>query len=105
MGFKNIIDATLRPATLAVALLVASAATAQSPTAAIQGQAAHGDVAIIQNVATGFSREVKPNKNGRYQLRNLPAGGTFSVTIKHPDGSLDAPKLVTLRVGGTARVL
>jgi hypothetical protein len=105
MGFKKFVDAAMRPATLAVALFVASAASAQSPTAAIQGQAAQGDVAIIQNVATGFTREVKPNKSGKYQLRNLPSGGTYSVTIKHADGSLDTPKLVTVRVGGTARVL
>lgn len=104
MGFKAIVGNTFRAATLAAGLFVAAAATAQSPTAAIQGQAAQGDVAVIQNVDTGFTREVKPNKNGRYQLRNLPTG-TFSVTIKHPDGSLEQPKLVTVRVGGTARVL
>lgn len=104
MGFKKFVNATIRPAGLAAALFVASAASAQSPTAAIQGQAAAGDVAVIQNVDTGFTREVKPNKSGRYQLRNLPTG-TFSVTIKHPDGSLETPKLVTVRVGSTARVL
>ena len=100
MRFKNFIA----PAALAASLFVAATATAQSPTAAIQGQAAEGDVVVITNVNTGFSREVKPNTNGKWQLRNLPTG-TFSVTIKHADGSLGKSTLVTPRVGGTARVL
>lgn len=87
----------------ALGLLTAGSAMAQSATAAIQGQAAPGDVAIIQNVDTGFTREAKANAKGRYQLRNLPTG-TFSVTVKHPDGSLEKSRVVTLRVGTTARV-
>jgi Carboxypeptidase regulatory-like domain len=87
----------------AVGLLTAGTAMAQSATAAIQGQAAPGDVAIIANIDSGFTREVKANSKGRYQLRNLPTG-TFSVTVKHPDGSLEKTRVVTLRVGTTARV-
>lgn len=87
----------------AAGLLMAGTAMAQSATAAIQGQAAPGDVAIIQNLDSGFTREVKANAKGRYQLRNLPTG-TFSVTVKHPDGSLETSRVVTLRVGTTARV-
>ena len=69
----------------------------------LMGEAKVGDVALVENVDTGFRREVKVDKSGRYKLRNLPTG-TFRVTVKHPDGSTEAPRLVTLRVGSTARV-
>lgn len=88
---------------LAISLATAGFAAAQSPTANITGEGKPGDIALIQNVDTGFSREVKVKHNGRYQLRNLPTG-TFSVTLKHADGTTDVPKLVSLHVGSTARV-
>lgn len=93
----------LRGLVLALSLTVAGIAAAQSPTANIAGEAKPGDVVEIRNADTGFTREVKVKGNGRYQLRNLPTG-TFSVTVKHPDGTADAPKLVSLRVGSTARI-
>lgn len=88
---------------LTVGLALAGIAAAQSPTAGLMGEANVGDVALVENVDTGFRREVKVDKSGRYKLRNLPTG-TFRVTVKHPDGSSDVPRLVTLRVGSTARV-
>ncbi len=93
-----------RALALVVGLATASAATAQSPTAGIAGEGKLGDIAVIQNADTGFTREVKVRKNGRYQIRNLPTG-TFVVILKHADGTTDAPKQVTLQVGMTARVL
>lgn len=89
---------------LALGLAFAGLVAAQSPTAGLMGEAQPGDVALVENVDTGFRREVKTDKAGRYKLRNLPTG-TFRVTVKHPDGTTEAPKLVTLRVGSTARVL
>ena len=103
MRFRKFVEVTVRPAALAATLFMAAAASAQSTTAAIQGRAAAGDVVLIENAATGFSREVKPNEDGKYQLRNL-SPGTFSVTVKHPDGSLGKPALVTVKVGSTVRV-
>ncbi|MEO8161992.1 MAG: carboxypeptidase-like regulatory domain-containing protein, partial [Arenimonas sp.] len=75
----------------------------QSTSAGISGEAKPGDVAVIRNADTGFTREVKVKANGRYLLRNLPTG-TFVVIVRHPDGSVDAPRQVTLQVGSTARV-
>lgn len=86
-----------------LATMAAGNALAQSSSANIMGDAAAGDVAIIQNVDTGFTREVKVKDNGRYQLRNLPTG-TFSVVIRHPDGTMEAARTVSLKVGMTARV-
>jgi len=83
--------------------LAAGTAMAQSPSANLMGEAKPGSVAVVENVDTGFTREVKVNDNGRYQLRRLPTG-TFRVTIRHPDGSTEQPKTVTLRVGTTSRV-
>lgn len=88
---------------LACGLAFAGLAGAQSPNAAISGNAQAGDIAIVRNVDTGFTREVKVRDNGRYALRNLPTG-TFTVTIRHPDGSVEPARTVTLQVGTTARV-
>ena len=87
----------------ALALCLAGTVSAQSPSANITGEAKPGDVAVVENVDTGFSREVKVKDNGRYHLRGLPTG-TFRVTIRHADGTQETPKVVTLRVGSTARV-
>ena len=92
-----------RAAVAVLAFAIVGIAAAQSPNAAIQGTVDPGDVAIIHNVDTGFTREVKADAKGRYRLRNLPTG-TFNVTIKHADGSLGLSRTVTLRVGTTARV-
>ena len=98
---------TLRTTLLAAGFLVATSfagfAAAQSATAALQGEGKPGDVAIIQNTGTGVSREIKVKDNGRYALRNLPTG-TYSVVVRHADGSMDAARIVTLQVGSTARV-
>lgn len=93
----------LRAGVLALALAASAAVSAQSSVAAISGQAAATDTIVIQNVDTGFTKEITPKANGRYQLRNLPTG-TFSVVVKHADGTSEAAKTVTLRVGQTARV-
>jgi hypothetical protein len=89
---------------LALTLAAAAAASAQSAVAALTGKAQASDTIVIQNVDTGFSREIKPKADGRYVQRNLPTG-TFKVIIKHADGSADPARTVTLRVGQTVRVI
>lgn len=89
-------------ATAVASMLLTGPVSAQSPSAAIKGQLAPGEVAVIQNLDTGFSREVKPNAKGSFHIRNLPTG-TFSITVKNPDGSIGLSRVVTLRVGTTAR--
>ena len=88
---------------VALALCLAGTVAAQSPAGNIMGEGKPGDVAVIENVNSGFTREVTIKDNGRYQLRGLPTG-TFKVTIRHADGSTDEPKVVNLHVGTTARV-
>lgn len=93
----------LLPAAVLALALGASVASAQSSVAAISGQAEATDTIVIQNMDTGFTKEIKPKANGRYLLRNLPTG-TFSVVVKHADGTAEPARVVTLRVGTTARV-
>lgn len=103
MRFKILMGVSRVFAAAAVAsMLLAGTVSAQSPSAAIQGQLADGDIAVIQNLDTGFSREAKPNAKGKFQIRNLPTG-TFSITVKHPDGTIGESRVVTLRAGMTAR--
>jgi hypothetical protein len=88
---------------LAAGLALAGTATAQSSVAALSGEAQPGDVAVVRNADTGFSHEVKVKGNGHYQMRNLPTG-TYTVQIRHADGSVEPSRTVTLQVGSTARV-
>lgn len=89
---------------LATVVLGPAIALAQSPVGALAGTAKAGDVAVIRNVDTGFTREVKVGKSGKYQMRNL-SPGTFEVTIRHADGTTDAAKKVDVHLGTTSRVL
>lgn len=76
---------------------------AQSPVGAISGQGREGDVAIIRNSSSGFSRELKIGKSGRFQARNLPVA-SYEVVIRHADGSEETPKRVDVHIGVTARL-
>ena len=94
---------TLLSAAFALAIGFTGFAAAQSAVSAVQGSGKPGDVAVIQNAATGFTREVKVKDNGKFMQRNLQTG-TYTVTIRHADGSVEPTKTVTLQVGSTARV-
>lgn len=96
MRFKSILLSLLLA-------LVPAMVLAQSPVGALAGKAKPGDIAVIRNVDSGFSREVKVGKTGKYALRNLP-NGTFEVVIRHPDGTQDPPKRVDVHIGLTTRV-
>lgn len=93
----------LLSAAFALTIGFAGFAAAQSSTSAVQGSGKPGDVAVIQNTATGFTREVKIKDNGKFMQRNLQTG-TYTVTIRHADGSVEPTQTVTLQVGSTARV-
>ena len=84
-------------------LLAIADAQAQSAVAAINGTAEHGNTVRIENIETGYSREIEVAKRGRFQFRSLPTG-TYDVIIREPDGDIVKSQLVTLRVGGTASV-
>lgn len=96
------IRSTLRLSGLALGL-AAGLALAQSPVGALAGRADPDAVAVVTNVKTGQSREVKVGSKGRYQLRNLPIG-RYEVVVRHADGRLEAPKLVDVHIGITVRV-
>lgn len=58
----------------------------------------------ITGVDTGFRRELKIDKDGKYQIRRVPTGN-YMVVRMHKDGSIDPAQSVTVRVGSTARVM
>lgn len=98
-----------RFAKLAIASLVLASslpftAQAQSSGGNIAGEAAAGDTVTITGVDTGFRRELKIDKDGKYQVRRVPTGD-YMVVLVHKDGSIDPAQAVTVRVGSTARVM
>lgn len=91
----------------AIAFLAAAlpfAATAQSSSGNITGDAITGDTVMITGVDTGFKRELKIDKDGKYQIRRVPTGN-YQVIRLHKDGTIDPAQSVVVRPGGTARVM
>ena len=92
---------------LAIAFLAATlpfAATAQSSSGNISGDAITGDTVMITGVDTGFKRELKIDKDGKYQIRRVPTGN-YQVVRVHQDGTIDPAQSIVVRPGGTARVM
>jgi hypothetical protein len=82
----------------------AGSAMAQATSGNIMGDAKPGDVVVVSNKDTGWTREVTVKDNGKYSVRSVPTG-TYNVEIRHADGSSEPMKQIKLHVGATARVL
>ena len=91
-------------ASLLLASTLPFAANAQSSGGNITGEASVGDTVTITGVDTGFRRELKIEKDGKYQVRRVPTGDYMVVRV-HKDGSIDPAQSITVRVGSTARVM
>ena len=91
-------------ASLLLASSLPFAASAQSSGGNISGEASVGDTVTITGVDTGFRRELKIDKDGKYQIRRVPTGDYMVVRV-HQDGSIDPAQAITVRVGSTARVM
>lgn len=87
-----------------VAALLPFAASAQSSSGNITGDANTGDTVMITGVDTGFKRELKIDKDGKYQIRRVPTGN-YQVIRLHKDGTIDPAQSLVVRPGGTARVM
>ena len=60
--------------------------------------------AVLTGVDTGFRREVRIEKDGKFQIRRVPTG-EYQVVRVHKDGAIDPAQGVVVRPGGTARVM
>lgn len=90
-------------ATLAVLLFgTVSLAHAQHSAGSITGTAVAGDVVDIKGADTGFHRELKIEKDGKFQVRAVPVG-SYNVVVTHADGS-QTESYLEVRVGSAARV-
>ena len=94
--FRNLKIASA--ALLAVSLPVA--VSAQSSSGNIVGEAAVGDTVTVTGTDTGFKRELKIEKDGKYQVRRVPTGD-YQVVRVHKDPA----QSILVRPGGTARVI
>ena len=97
---KNRIIAAI---TLGLGFTFAGAAMAQATSGSIVGNAKPGDVVLVSNEETSFTKEVKVKESGKYRIGNLTPG-TFIVVVRHEDGSLDPAKQIRVNAGASARV-
>jgi hypothetical protein len=101
---KRTFNRTLKRSALTVALGVCfnSSIYAQSNTSgAVFGQATAGEKVLVQNPATGFSREIAIGADGTYRVSAL-SPGTYRVTLQRADGTTSTRE-VAVNVGtGTA---
>lgn len=84
-----------------LAAMAAPGAFAQSTSATLRGQviAQSGATITASNVATGLTRSVQANADGRYTLAGLPPG-TYRIDVSA--GGASSSRNVTLAVGQTA---
>lgn len=87
----------------ALALGATFAANAQHSSGNVMGEAKAGDTVVLEAPAIGVTREITIDKDGKYSVRRLPMG-TYTVTVRHADGSTEPQKAVVVRGGTTARV-
>ena len=91
-------------ASIVLAVATPTAVNAQSSSGNISGEAIVGDTVTITGVDTGFKRELKIEKDGKYQIRRVPTG-EYQVVRAHKDGTVEPAQSVVVRPGGTARVM
>lgn len=78
-------------------------AQAQTSSGNLQGEAATGDTIVVDGVGTGYHRELKIEKDGKYSIRRVPTG-EYVVTRTRADGTAEAPKPVSIHAGVTVRI-
>src|SRR3990172_6610629 len=86
-------------------LLSAVPLSAQVVTGAISGRVTDTTGAVIpaakiqvQNVETGFTRNVEADASGRYVARNLPLG-SYAITVQQDGFRTEVRRGITLTVG------
>ncbi|MEO6519530.1 MAG: TonB-dependent receptor, partial [Pseudoxanthomonas sp.] len=97
---KHTINRVFRRSALTVALgfCFNSYVHAQSNTSgAVFGQASAGEKVLVENTATGFSREISVGSDGAYRVSAL-APGNYRITLRRADGT-SATRDVSVNVG------
>ena len=87
----------------ALALGATFTANAQHSSGNIMGEAKAGDTVVLEAPAIGVTRQITVDKDGKYSVRRLPMG-TYTVTVRHADGTTGPQRAVVVRGGTTARV-
>ena len=98
---KTVLSHALTLAFAASVAAIGADAFAQSASGSINGRATTGSVITIENKSIGVSRTVTVEKEGRFQLNQLPPG-TYTVRAKLPDGSSQENQVVVQSGQGSA---
>ncbi|MBP8081104.1 MAG: carboxypeptidase regulatory-like domain-containing protein [Arenimonas sp.] len=89
---------------MAFALLFSAGAQAQTnSTGNIAGDATAGDVVVITNPKTGFTRKHTVGETGHYKVKALPLG-VYVVTVQHADGTVYLTQPTQVQIGRTSNI-
>lgn len=88
---------------LALSAGLLSIAQAQSSSGNIIGEALVGETIVVRGVHGGFHREMKIDKEGKYNVRRVPIG-VYTVTRNRADGTAESPKRIEVHAGVTVRI-
>lgn len=102
----SIFSAPVRGIVLATAfaLLFSAGVQAQTnSTGSIAGHATAGDMVIITNPKTGFTRKVTVGEDGQYKVKALPLG-SYVVTVQHADGTVYLTQPAQVQIGRTSNI-
>jgi hypothetical protein len=103
-SMKKMKSKAIAAISLAVGLAFgAGTAMAQATSGSLVGDAKPGDVVLVGNQQTSFSKEVKVKENGKFRVGNLTPG-EYVVAIRHEDGSMEPSQRVRVNAGASVRV-
>jgi outer membrane receptor for ferrienterochelin and colicin len=108
---KRTLAAAVRLAAVAIVTAVSASAFAQETTGAIRGivtddngNPLSGSTIVIANTGKALSRTVESGRNGEFNIRNLPVGAGYEVTVTRPGYGGETTQGMVLNLGQTAEL-
>lgn len=103
---SSIVSIPFKGALLGTALALTFSAGVQAQTNStgnIAGHAGAGDLVVVSNPTTGFTRKITVGEKGHYKMSALPLG-RYVVTIQHADGTVYLTQPTRVQLGRTSNI-
>lgn len=103
---SRLVSLPFRGAILVAVLALSFSAGVQAQTNStgnIAGRATAGDLVVITNPSTGFTRKITVGERGHYKVSALPLG-SYVVTVQHADGTVYLTQPTRVQMGRTSNI-